>query len=108
MMMEKGKMGEFFIIDVLGIVNVIFGLVIYVIVKEFGVNWVFYVDEDSYIFYGNEYMMLFILIKMDDLLDIDVIVELDELDELVEDKDKLKKKLSEKKSKEEEDKEFVE
>ncbi|MCG7385111.1 phage portal protein [Paenibacillus sp. ACRRY] len=108
MMMEKGKMGESFTIDALGIAPVISGSAVYVIAKELGVNRAFYVDEDSHTFHGNEHMMSLTLTKTDDLPDIDATVEPDEPDEPAEDKDKSKKKSSEKKSKEEEDKEFAE
>lgn len=104
-MMEKGKVGETFSIDALGIAPVISGSAIYVIAKELGVGRAFYVDEDSHTFSGNEHMMSLTLTKTDDLPDIDVTVEPEESDS---DKDKSEKKSTKKKSKADEDKEFAE
>jgi len=106
MMMEKGKVGESFSLDALGISSVVSGSAIYVISKELGVNRAFYVDEDSHSFHGNEHTMSLTLTKTDDLPDIDVTVEV-EKDDDDKDKDK-KKKDGSKKSKKDEDKEFAE
>ncbi|OMF17053.1 hypothetical protein BK131_03505 [Paenibacillus amylolyticus] len=109
MMMEKGKIGETFSIDALGIAPVISGSAVYVIAKELGVSRAFYVDEDNHSFSGNEHMMSLTLTKTDDLPDIDVTVEPEESDsDKDKDKDKSKKKDGNKKSKEDEDKEFAE
>lgn len=104
-MMEKGKIGESFTIDALGIASVFSGSAVYVISKELGVSRAFYVDEDSHSFHGNEHTMSLTLTKTDDLPDIDVTVEPEESDA---DKDKSKKKDGKKKSKKDEDKEFAE
>lgn len=105
MMLEKGKVGESFSIDALGIASVISGSAVYVIAKELGVSRAFYVDEDSHSFKGNEHTMSLTLTKTDDLPDIDATVEPEESDS---DKDKSKKKDGKKKSKKDEDKEFAE
>lgn len=113
MMMEKGKVGETFSVDALGIAPVISGSAVYVISKELGVSRAFYVDEDSHSFAGNDHQMSLTLTKTDDLPDVDVTVEQDDDDAKDKNKNsgksnkKKSKKKNGKESKEDEDKAFA-